>query len=138
MSLVGSLEDLGLGDILQIISLSRKSGVLMLRADGGEGQIVFSEGLIRGAFTDAGPSELHELLLAAAVVPKSALEAALEEARARGSALSEILEARSLVESSVIDELRRDHIEAAVLRMFTWPSGDFSFEIRAGGDDAGE
>ena len=31
MSLVGSLEDLGLGDILQIVSLSRKSGLLMIR-----------------------------------------------------------------------------------------------------------
>ncbi len=40
MSLVGSLEDLGLGDILQIVSLSRKSGVLRLRCDGGEGRIV--------------------------------------------------------------------------------------------------
>ncbi len=33
MSLVGSLEDLGLGDILQIVSLARKSGLLSLRAD---------------------------------------------------------------------------------------------------------
>ena len=41
MSLVGSLEDLGLGDILQIVSLSRKSGLLLLRSDDGEGRIVF-------------------------------------------------------------------------------------------------
>ena len=32
MSLVGSLEDLGLGEILQIVSLSRKSGRLLLRS----------------------------------------------------------------------------------------------------------
>ncbi|PLY11667.1 MAG: hypothetical protein C0624_01655 [Desulfuromonas sp.] len=31
MSLVGNLEDLGLGEILQIVSLSRKSGVLTLQ-----------------------------------------------------------------------------------------------------------
>ena len=49
MSLVGSLEDLGLGDILQVISLSRKSGVLLLRSDRGEGRIIFRDGLIRGA-----------------------------------------------------------------------------------------
>ena len=33
MSLIGSLEDLSLGDILQIISLSQKSGVLMIQSD---------------------------------------------------------------------------------------------------------
>ena len=49
MSLVGSLEDLGLGDILQIASLSRKSGLLRLRTGRGEGHIVLHEGLVRGA-----------------------------------------------------------------------------------------
>ena len=44
MSLVGSLEDLGLGDILQIVHLSRKSGMLWIRSDAGEGQIVFARG----------------------------------------------------------------------------------------------
>ena len=47
MSLVGSLEDLGLGDILQIVSLSRKSGLLLLRSEEGEGRIAFFEGLVR-------------------------------------------------------------------------------------------
>ena len=47
MSLVGSLEDLGLGDILQIVSLSRKSGILCLRCEGGEGRIVLEEGMVR-------------------------------------------------------------------------------------------
>jgi hypothetical protein len=49
MSLVGSLEDLGLADILQIVSLSRKSGVLLLRSEDGEGRIVFREGLVHAA-----------------------------------------------------------------------------------------
>ncbi len=49
MSLVGSLEDLGLGDILQIISMSRKSGVLTLRCEEGEGRIFFDSGTVRTA-----------------------------------------------------------------------------------------
>ncbi|HKK52148.1 MAG TPA: DUF4388 domain-containing protein, partial [Myxococcota bacterium] len=46
MSLVGNLEDLSLGDILQIISLSQKSGVLVLQSSQGEGRIVFRDGLV--------------------------------------------------------------------------------------------
>ena len=49
MSLVGSLEDLGLADILQIVSLARKSGRLLLRSDDGEGWIALQDGLVRGA-----------------------------------------------------------------------------------------
>lgn len=40
-ALTGSLEDLGLGEILQILSLSRKSGVLHLAREGGEGLSLF-------------------------------------------------------------------------------------------------
>ena len=40
MSLVGNIEDLGLGDILQIVSLSRKSGVLFLTSNDREGKLV--------------------------------------------------------------------------------------------------
>ena len=55
MSLVGSLEDLGLGDILQIVSLSRKSGLLVLRSDAGEGRIILRDGQVRAAFVKGEP-----------------------------------------------------------------------------------
>ena len=78
MSLVGSLEDLGLGDILQIISLSRKSGVLLLRSDRGQGRIVFREGLIRGAFRKDDPTDLRGLVERLETVSKAELDAACE------------------------------------------------------------
>lgn len=57
MSLVGNLEDLSLGDIMQIISLSQKTGVLQLNsAANGSGRIVFRSGLICAASL-AGRSE---------------------------------------------------------------------------------
>ena len=49
MSLVGSLEDLGLGDILQIIHLSRKSGTLWIRSAAGD-----RGAGVRGAVGDRG------------------------------------------------------------------------------------
>ena len=62
MSLVGSLEDLGLADILQIVSLARKSGVLVLRSEDGEGRIVFREGLVHAALVKGQPEDLETLL----------------------------------------------------------------------------
>ena len=49
MSLVGNLEDLGLGDIFQIIFLSRRSGVLSIRGEVTEGKLYFRDGMIIAA-----------------------------------------------------------------------------------------
>lgn len=51
MSLVGNLEDLGLGDIFQIIFLSRRSGVLTIKGKAVEGKIYFKDGLVIGAYS---------------------------------------------------------------------------------------
>ncbi len=51
MSLTGNLEDLPLLDILQIVSFSKKTGFLTIRATEGEGAIVFRDGLVVSSFT---------------------------------------------------------------------------------------
>ncbi len=139
MSLVGSLEDLGLGDILQIIHLSRKSGVLLLRSERGEGQVLFHEGLIRGAFLKGGPTELRELLGGRPGLDAAALDAAWQDAHARGASLADVLCDRGLLDEEALDTLRRENVESAVIRMFGWPTGEFSFEVRemdaASGED---
>jgi hypothetical protein len=135
MSLVGSLEDLGLGEILQIVSLSGKSGVLWIRSRMGEGRIVFARGLIRGAFVKDGPGDLHELVAAAGALPTAELEHLAAEARSAGAPLEALLCARTPLDAAAIDALREKHVEATVLRMFGWPTGEFSFEIR---DDPAE
>ena len=57
MSLNGNLEDLPLLDILQIVSFSKKTGYLSIRADAGEGAIVFRDGFVVASFTwDSRPS----------------------------------------------------------------------------------
>ncbi|HTY16592.1 MAG TPA: DUF4388 domain-containing protein [Myxococcota bacterium] len=135
MSLVGSLEDLGLGEILQIVSLSGKSGVLHIRSRDGEGRILFRSGMIRGALVKDGPRDLCELLAAAGALPAAELEALHREAQAEGAPLEALLAARTALDGARIDELRERHVETTVLRMFSWQTGDFSFEIR---DEPGE
>jgi hypothetical protein len=130
MSLVGSLEDLGLGDILQIVHLAAKSGVLRLRNESGEGQIVFQRGMIHEAYVKGGPTDLRELLASRRAVPEKVLERVWLEAHHGARSLAELLVERELVTAESIDVLRREQIESAVLAMFGWPSGEFSFEIR--------
>jgi len=138
MSLVGSLEDLGLGDILQIVHLAGKSGVLRLRGDSGEGQIVFKSGMIREAYAKGGPTDLRELLTLRGAVAAPVLERAWLEAHHAGRTLAEVLVERGLASGESIDGLRREQIESAVLAMFGWPSGEFSFEMRDVADEGAE
>ena len=130
MSLVGSLEDLGLGDILQIISLSRKSGVLLLRSEHGEGQILFRDGRVTGATRKGGPTDLRSLLVGDEVVSEEAFAAAVRTARADDTDLESALCALPDLGRERLNELRRIQVERAAFTMFAWPTGDFSFEVR--------
>jgi hypothetical protein len=53
MSLVGRLEDLALPDIFQIISLSKKTGTLIVRSRKGTGMVVFLNGQVIQAASDS-------------------------------------------------------------------------------------
>ena len=53
MSLEGRLEDMGLADIFQIISLSKRSGILTLIRKEGTGRLVFTQGQIIFASSDS-------------------------------------------------------------------------------------
>src|SRR5262245_11265667 len=130
MSLVGSLEDLGLGDILQIVSLSRKSGLLVLRSDAGDGRIILQDGQVRGAFVKGEPEDLQTLLVGGGFLEASAFDAARERSNAGGRLLDETLESEAGLAPERLDSLRREHVERSVLLMFTWRTGQFSFEVR--------
>lgn len=130
MSLVGNLEDLNLGDILQIISLSQKSGVLSLRTGGGEGRIVFVGGLVRGAAVEGGPRDLRGVLLQGGFLASDAFEAAARHAEAHGMGLAAAVDATTDLSSERIDSLCRESVESAVVTMFCWQKGDFSFDVR--------
>ncbi len=129
MGLVGSLDDLGLGDILQIISLSRKSGVLHLKSSKGVGTIVFCDGLIRRSVLKGGTGSLGELLVASGLVNQEQYAEALAEAQASGGAIESVLSQRLRIPEEKIEELRRHNVEQAVIQMFQWTDGDFSFDV---------
>jgi hypothetical protein len=130
MSLVGSLEDLGLVDILQIVSLSRKSGMLMLRSESGDGRIVLRDGLVQGAAIKGDIEDLRGLLIAQGCVDADAFEGARALATGEGIALDEALVRHCGLATDQLLALRREHVERAVMRMFGWRAGEFSFEIR--------
>lgn len=130
MSLVGNLEDLSLGDIMQIISLSQKSGVLALKGEQGSGRIVFRAGLVHAACLEGRPDDLRGLLVESGSIDATTFDAFATHAEKVGCAVAELLVQKSDLTAEQIDELLRDSVESAILEMFSWRSGDFSFDVR--------
>jgi hypothetical protein len=134
MSLVGNLEDLSLGDLLQIVSLSQKSGVLSLESVGGAGQILFRSGLVHAAGIKGRTADLRGLLLAAGLVEGARFDAALAAVGARSPDRPARLAAELGLEPEAIDALIRTSAEAAIFEMFAWATGEFSFDAHRDAD----
>jgi len=132
MGLVGSLEDLGLGDILQIVSLARKSGVLNLSSGEVKGKIIFKDGMVISALSSEIKNNLAQLLLEKGIINQSQLEEVLEQARkSQGEAflIKDFLAERFGIPRSRIDEVIKDQVEQVVFSFFGWIEGNFSFEL---------
>ena len=138
MSLVGSLEDLGLGEILQIVSLSGKSGVLCIRSPHGEGRIVFDRGAIRGALVRRRSARsARAAARAPARCPRADLEALARRGRRRRARASRrSLVARTALDAARLDELRERHVETQrCCACSRGRCGEFRFEIS---DESGD
>jgi CheY-like chemotaxis protein len=71
MSLLGRLEDLSLTDIVQIVHLSRRTGVLEIVDDRGRHTVMFRQGLVVNASSPEHP-DLLTFLVARGAIPEAA------------------------------------------------------------------
>ncbi len=130
MSLIGSLEDLALGDILQILSLSRRSGILYLTRKGEEGKIVFIEGQIISASSTLHPNNILELLRGGDILQDKQLAEITNRLKTgnKTDAKAFLIES-SMVKADVIEDIVQNYITNTIFDFFTWEEGNFNFEI---------
>ncbi len=131
MSLIGNLEDLELGDILQIVSLSGRSGVLYLTREGEEGKVVFIDGQIISASSSAQPNHILRLLKIKDLLHDKEFKELYARLKERSI---EDMEA-FLVQLNIIDEMTlqniiRNYVNEVVLGFFLWSEGNFVFDIK--------
>jgi CheY-like chemotaxis protein len=131
MNLVGNLEDLGLGEILQIVSLSRKSGTLTLNGIKGEGEIVFHQGEVIRAVSPEFRESLADLLLRKGCVDLPTMSQALSLQKRDGfrERLGTILVRHFHLPAETLEEEIREQIEKVVCSFFAWNMGTFDFEL---------
>lgn len=134
MSLVGRLEDLALPDIFQIISLSRKTGALIITGKEGTGVVVFRNGQVIQAAADFMKEDIGEILLSGEMIKEKDLQLAKEIKRKLpvDKPIEEILLEMEVVSRETLEEVNRQKIEDIIYRLLLWQEGDFSFELGEG------
>lgn len=131
MSLVGRLEDLGLGEILQIVALSGKSGILHIKSQKREGRIYFYKGKVVTAYSDSYRVNLGELLIHKGYVTPDILKQALQyqQTSDKKYKLGWILINNFNIPKEKIEECVTELIEKSVFSLFYWIEGEFRFEL---------
>ncbi|OGW28285.1 MAG: hypothetical protein A2X56_03465 [Nitrospirae bacterium GWC2_57_13] len=130
MSLVGRLEDLALPDIFQIISLSKKTGTLVVRSRRGTGMVVFRNGQVIQAASDGIRDSLGNILVSQGLIDQGALTKGLAQQRKEpDKPIGMILSEMGAVPAQTIETFIRKQIEEIVYELLSWDEGFFNFEL---------
>ena len=131
MSLVGRLEDLALSDIFQIISLSKKTGTLVLKSKAGAAVVVFKDGQVIQAATDNLRDTLGNILISKGFITEQDLGRALELQKKvkGGKRLGQILVEMDALRHDDLEGAIREQIENMIYSLLSWEDGFFNFEL---------
>ncbi|MEJ7808867.1 MAG: DUF4388 domain-containing protein [Gemmatimonadaceae bacterium] len=134
MPIEGSLRELGIFDVLQLLELSGKTGALTVTASRREngGHVYLERGAVIFACLRNTRRPLGELLVHAGMISQADLQRALDvqarEARAR--AIGEVLVSLGALTRGDLEQRVRSQVEDAVCTLLSWRDGYFSFEER--------
>lgn len=133
MAIEGPLEELSIHDVLQLLDLARKTGVLTVRSDrlNDEAIIHFDHGAVLFAVRRRSNRQLGQLLLHAGKITERELQRALEIQHENPSRrLAEVLlEMGSASEEDIHLQLRFQ-MEETIFEVMGWTQGYFRFDER--------
>ena len=129
MAIKGSLREASLPDVLQLLSMGKKTGCLSVTHRSNFGSIYFDKGKISYAAIVNRRDRLGDILVKGGAITAEQLEFAIKaQSRQRDQLLGEILVGLDLISRDDLHKQIRVQIEEAVFFLFTWNQGTFNFE----------
>jgi tetratricopeptide (TPR) repeat protein len=129
MAIKGSLKEASLPDVLQLLSMGKKTGCLAVTHRNNFGYIYFDKGLISYASIVNRRDRIGDILMKAGVITQTQLDAAINaQALHRDKRIGDLLVAQGAVKREQLHAQIRVQIEEAVYYLFTWTQGTFNFE----------
>ena len=134
MAIEGPLAELSIQDVLQLLELAHKTGVLTVRSDrmNDEAIVHFTRGAIVFAVRRRSTRRLGQLLIRAGKLTQRELDRALELQRTDPTRrLAEILLEMGSVSEEELERQLRFQMEETIYEVMPWDEGYFKFEERA-------
>lgn len=125
MSLLGRLEDLSLTDIVQIVFLSRRTGVLEIIDSRGRHSVMFQQGLIVNATSPKTP-DLGTYLLAQGMIDAGTLQT-MKAAEDSGIPLGTAVIDMNVITLDALSDAIRLHILDVITPLLASRDGEFNF-----------
>ena len=128
MSINGSLRETSVADVLQLLSIGRKTGCLSLTHRGTFASVFFDNGLVTYASVVNRRERIGERLVQAGAISAEQLRSALDTQRQRPEArIGDVLVEMALVSREAVERQIRALVEEAVYFLFPWTDGTFTF-----------
>lgn len=132
MSFNGDLEHFPLVDVIQLLHMTSKTGVLNLKSAKGESQLAFQDGFLVSANHLNNSIRIGKVLVDMGAITPEQLNQALVEQKEAGGRRKPII--ATLIEQGTIN---RDTafrgleslIEMTIVEVLTWDSGTFSLDV---------
>jgi tetratricopeptide (TPR) repeat protein len=134
MAIEGPLQELSIQDVLQLLDLAHKTGVLTIRSESLDDEAIvhFSKGGIVFAVRRRSTRRLGSALIRAGKVTQRELDQALEQQRRDPTRrLAEILLEMGSIDEEELDRQLRFQMEETLFELMNWDDGYFRFEERA-------
>ena len=131
MSLVGRLEDLSLGEILQIVSLSKRSGLLRLESPDGRASLYIKAGKVIYAASTEEKEDILNLLAENDMIRGDQLESFREKLESVPSPqeFRDLLIESAGISHDKLQEILKTRVEELTYALFIWEEGTFSFQL---------
>ena len=128
MPIQGSIEEAGLPDVLQLLSLGRKTGCLTVVDGAMHGEIYLDCGRVSFATIANRRDRLGVMLVKSGRITQEQLNAAAEEQeQGNKRQIGKILVDSGRIDRRSIERFVRLQVEEAVYFLFTWKQGEFTF-----------
>jgi hypothetical protein len=128
LSIIGSLEDLSLADIIQVIAGSQRTGILYVNSNEGRSSIAFRNGYVVSASKPDLANRLGQLLLKKNEISEMDLEMCLNEQSRTGLPLGEILLKHLMINPEKLYSYMKQQVVETVNEIVNLGEGSFSFQ----------
>jgi hypothetical protein len=130
VALRGTLGDFSLADILQLIGLQRKTGLLVLQRGEEQVRVGFENGRVVSAETSlrAPEGRIGQYLLRSGKLTEQRLEAALRAQSESLQRLGHLLVQKKWVDRETIRHLLTLQVSETVYDLFRWRDGEYDFQ----------